>query len=162
MWMYGDPRNPAGKKVLIRSGAVTLETPTLIPNYAAFIEGYAHNRGRNTLCCRDTLPAGVTIAGNSLPRSSSSSSPRKPSLSSPRILQPNPEDQRRSRAATSEGGWPMTRRKAVEKAKLFSYPTACAVASTVYPSPGARPPPACAELHVPHRAAPRLAVTNPT
>lgn len=45
VWMYGDPRNPAGKKVLIRCGAVTLETPTIIPNYAAFIEGYAHNRG---------------------------------------------------------------------------------------------------------------------
>lgn len=45
VWMYGDPRNPAGKKVLIRCGTVTLETPTLIPNYAAFIEGYAHNRG---------------------------------------------------------------------------------------------------------------------
>ncbi len=45
VWMYGDPKNPAGKKVLERSYAVSIENPTMIPNYGAFLEGYAHNRG---------------------------------------------------------------------------------------------------------------------
>ena len=45
VWMYGDPKSPAGKKVLERSYAVSIENPTLIPNYGAFLEGYAHNRG---------------------------------------------------------------------------------------------------------------------
>lgn len=45
VWMYGDPANPAGKKVLDRSYAVSIENPTFIPNYGAFLEGYAHSRG---------------------------------------------------------------------------------------------------------------------
>lgn len=45
VWMYGDPENPAGKKVLERSYAVSIENPTMIPNYGAFLEGYAHSRG---------------------------------------------------------------------------------------------------------------------
>lgn len=45
VWMYGDPGNPAGKKVLERSYAVSIENPTFIPNYGAFLEGYAHSRG---------------------------------------------------------------------------------------------------------------------
>lgn len=45
VWMYGDPENPAGKKVLERSYAVSIESPTMIPNYGAFLEGYAHSRG---------------------------------------------------------------------------------------------------------------------
>lgn len=45
VWMYGDPKNPAGKKVLERSYPVSIESPTLIANYGAFLEGYAHNRG---------------------------------------------------------------------------------------------------------------------
>src|SRR5262249_48257568 len=43
VWMYGDPKNPAGKVVLARN-AVNIETPTFIPNYAAFLEAYVHNR----------------------------------------------------------------------------------------------------------------------
>ena len=45
VWMYGDPKNPAGKKVLERCHPVSIESPTMIPNYGAFLEGYAHNRG---------------------------------------------------------------------------------------------------------------------
>lgn len=45
VWMYGDAQNPAGKTVLERSYAVSLENPTLIANYGAFLEGYAHSRG---------------------------------------------------------------------------------------------------------------------
>jgi len=45
VWMYGDPDHPAGKTVLERSYAVSIENPTFIPNYGAFLEGYAHNRG---------------------------------------------------------------------------------------------------------------------
>jgi peptidoglycan/xylan/chitin deacetylase (PgdA/CDA1 family) len=45
VWMYGDEKNPGGKKVLERSYSVSIESPTLIPNYGAFLEGYAHNRG---------------------------------------------------------------------------------------------------------------------
>jgi peptidoglycan/xylan/chitin deacetylase (PgdA/CDA1 family) len=45
VWMYGNPQNPAGKTVLDRSFAVSIESPTMIPNYGAFIEGYAHSRG---------------------------------------------------------------------------------------------------------------------
>lgn len=44
VWMYGDAKNPGGKTVL-RRAAVTIETPTMIPNYAAFLDAYAHNRG---------------------------------------------------------------------------------------------------------------------
>lgn len=44
VWLYGDPARPAGKVVLERS-AVTIETPTMIPNYGAFLEAYAHSRG---------------------------------------------------------------------------------------------------------------------
>jgi len=45
VWMYGDAAKPAGKTVLERSFAVNLESPTIIANYGAFVEGYAHNRG---------------------------------------------------------------------------------------------------------------------
>jgi len=45
VWMYGDSKNPAGKLVLERNYTVSIENPTFIPNYAAFLEGYAHNRG---------------------------------------------------------------------------------------------------------------------
>lgn len=45
VWMYGPPDKPAGKTVLERSFAVNIENPTLIPNYGAFLEGYAHSRG---------------------------------------------------------------------------------------------------------------------
>lgn len=45
VWMYGDPRNTGGKKVLERSAAVGIENPTMSPNYSAFLEGYAHSRG---------------------------------------------------------------------------------------------------------------------
>lgn len=45
VWMYGDTRNTAGKTVLERIYTVNIENPTLIPNYAAFLEGYVHNRG---------------------------------------------------------------------------------------------------------------------
>ncbi|GAT33029.1 peptidoglycan/xylan/chitin deacetylase, PgdA/CDA1 family [Terrimicrobium sacchariphilum] len=45
VWMYGNGKQPAGKKVLSRCYAVTIESPTFIPNYADFLEGYAHNRG---------------------------------------------------------------------------------------------------------------------
>lgn len=45
VWMYGDTGRSGGKIVLERSYAVNLESPTIIANYGAFIEGYAHNRG---------------------------------------------------------------------------------------------------------------------
>jgi len=45
VWMYGNRNHPAGKTVLDRCYAVTIESPTFIPNYADFLEGYAHNRG---------------------------------------------------------------------------------------------------------------------
>ena len=44
VWLYGDVKNSAGKTVLDRTFPVSLESPTFIPNYAAFVEGYAHNR----------------------------------------------------------------------------------------------------------------------
>lgn len=45
VWMYGTPAG-AGKKIALeRAFAVNLESPTIIANYGAFIEGYAHNRG---------------------------------------------------------------------------------------------------------------------
>jgi peptidoglycan/xylan/chitin deacetylase (PgdA/CDA1 family) len=47
VWMYGPSPAKAkesGKIVLERS-AVSIESPTLIPNYADFVEAYAHNRG---------------------------------------------------------------------------------------------------------------------
>jgi hypothetical protein len=56
VWMYGDPKNPGGKVVLERCG-VGLETPTLIPNYGAFLENYAHNRGADYFCMQGH-PAG--------------------------------------------------------------------------------------------------------
>ncbi|PTX99990.1 hypothetical protein DB346_19480 [Verrucomicrobia bacterium LW23] len=45
VWMYGNARTPAGKIVLQRAFNVNLESPTIIANYGAFIQGYAHNRG---------------------------------------------------------------------------------------------------------------------
>lgn len=45
VWMYGSPGQTGGKLALERCYAVSLESPTLIANYGAFIEGYAHNRG---------------------------------------------------------------------------------------------------------------------
>lgn len=45
VWMYGEPGKTGGKLALERAFAVNLESPTLIANYGAFIEGYAHNRG---------------------------------------------------------------------------------------------------------------------
>jgi peptidoglycan/xylan/chitin deacetylase (PgdA/CDA1 family) len=45
VWMYGKAHQPAGKTVLERSFAVNIENPTMIPNYGAFLEGYAHSRG---------------------------------------------------------------------------------------------------------------------
>lgn len=46
VWMYGNSKTTAGKTVLKRND-VTIETPTFIPNFAGFIEAYAHNRGAN-------------------------------------------------------------------------------------------------------------------
>ena len=43
--MYGNPKTPAGKTVLERCPMVNIEMPTFIPNFASFVEGYAHNRG---------------------------------------------------------------------------------------------------------------------
>lgn len=45
VWMYGKPGETGGKLALERAFAVNLESPTIIANYGAFIEGYAHNRG---------------------------------------------------------------------------------------------------------------------
>lgn len=44
VWIYGDAKNPAGKTVLHRN-AVTIETGGR-PDFQAFLEAYAHNRGR--------------------------------------------------------------------------------------------------------------------
>lgn len=47
VWLYGDRANPAGKTVLDRVGAVSIEQPLFVPNSAKFIEGYAkHAAGR--------------------------------------------------------------------------------------------------------------------
>lgn len=43
VWLYGDPEKPAGKIVLGRAYAVDLEHPVLVPNFAHFVEGWAHN-----------------------------------------------------------------------------------------------------------------------
>ncbi|GAT32977.1 peptidoglycan/xylan/chitin deacetylase, PgdA/CDA1 family [Terrimicrobium sacchariphilum] len=43
VWIYGDPRNPAGKTVLPPS-PVMIETRGR-PDFEAFLEAYAHNRG---------------------------------------------------------------------------------------------------------------------
>ncbi|MFA6286494.1 MAG: DUF2334 domain-containing protein [Opitutaceae bacterium] len=45
VWLYGDRANPAGKTVLDRVGAVSIEQPLFVPNPAKFIEGYAKNAG---------------------------------------------------------------------------------------------------------------------
>jgi peptidoglycan/xylan/chitin deacetylase (PgdA/CDA1 family) len=45
VWIYGDAAADSGKTVLQRCYEVSVESPTLIPNYADFLEGYAHNRG---------------------------------------------------------------------------------------------------------------------
>jgi peptidoglycan/xylan/chitin deacetylase (PgdA/CDA1 family) len=45
VWMYGDRGDAGDKVVLERAFAVNLESPTIIANHGAFIEGYAHNRG---------------------------------------------------------------------------------------------------------------------
>jgi hypothetical protein len=45
VWMYGKPGETGGKLALERAYAVNLESPTIIANHGAFLEGYAHNRG---------------------------------------------------------------------------------------------------------------------
>ncbi len=46
-WLYGDRANPAGKIILDRVGAVSIEQPLFVPNADKFIEGYAkHATGR--------------------------------------------------------------------------------------------------------------------
>lgn len=44
VWLYGDLTTPASKTVLGRAFAVNIEQPVLVPNFARFLEGYAHNR----------------------------------------------------------------------------------------------------------------------
>ncbi len=43
VWIYGDPKNPAGKTVL-RPSPIMIETRAR-PDFEAFLEAYAHNRG---------------------------------------------------------------------------------------------------------------------
>jgi len=43
VWIFGDPKDPAGKTVL-RGSPVTIETRAR-PDFEAFLEAYAHNRG---------------------------------------------------------------------------------------------------------------------
>ncbi|MEO7933403.1 MAG: DUF2334 domain-containing protein [Chthoniobacterales bacterium] len=43
VWLYGDPKNPAGK-IVLGNGVVTIETRAR-PDFEAFLEAYAHNRG---------------------------------------------------------------------------------------------------------------------
>lgn len=43
VWIYGDPKSPAGKTVLLPS-PIMIETRGR-PDYEAFLEAYAHNRG---------------------------------------------------------------------------------------------------------------------
>jgi hypothetical protein len=43
VWLYGDRANPAGKAILDRVGAVSIEQPLFVPNADKFIEGYAKN-----------------------------------------------------------------------------------------------------------------------
>lgn len=45
VWIYGTAKKLPGKTALERCYDVTIESPTFIPNYADFLEGYAHNRG---------------------------------------------------------------------------------------------------------------------
>lgn len=40
VWLYGERANPAGKTLLDRVGAVSIEQPLFVPNSAKFIEGY--------------------------------------------------------------------------------------------------------------------------
>jgi peptidoglycan/xylan/chitin deacetylase (PgdA/CDA1 family) len=44
-WIYGERGSDSSKKVLERCYEVSIENPTFVANYAAFINGYAHNRG---------------------------------------------------------------------------------------------------------------------
>lgn len=49
VWLYGDHAHPAGKTILDRVNAVSIEQPLFVPNSAKFIEGYAKNAtGRST------------------------------------------------------------------------------------------------------------------
>lgn len=41
IWLYGDVKNPAGKIVLDRVGAVNIENPTFLPSLEKFKAGYA-------------------------------------------------------------------------------------------------------------------------
>lgn len=43
VWLYGDPKNPAGKTIL-RPSPIMIETRAR-PDFEAFLEAYAHNRG---------------------------------------------------------------------------------------------------------------------
>lgn len=46
VWLYGDPKNPAGKVVLERVGAVNIENPTFVPSLEKFVDGYNRNPAR--------------------------------------------------------------------------------------------------------------------
>jgi peptidoglycan/xylan/chitin deacetylase (PgdA/CDA1 family) len=43
IWLYGDPKNPAGKVVLERVFNVNIENPTFLPDVEKFKQGYAKN-----------------------------------------------------------------------------------------------------------------------
>ncbi len=45
VWLYGKTDDSAGKVILERCWSLNIEAPLFVPNYAAFVEGYAHNRG---------------------------------------------------------------------------------------------------------------------
>lgn len=45
VWMYGPSGVEADNIVILERSAVSIESPSMIPNYADFLEGYAHNRG---------------------------------------------------------------------------------------------------------------------
>lgn len=40
VWLYGDPKNPAGKLVLERVGRVNIENPIFKPSLERFVDGY--------------------------------------------------------------------------------------------------------------------------
>jgi peptidoglycan/xylan/chitin deacetylase (PgdA/CDA1 family) len=40
VWLYGDSKDPAGKVVMERVGAVNIENPIFTPSLAKFVEGY--------------------------------------------------------------------------------------------------------------------------
>ncbi len=59
VWIYGDPTNPAGKTIL-RPSPIMIETRAQ-PDFEAFLEAYAHNRGIDYFAMQGHAGAGRTM-----------------------------------------------------------------------------------------------------